>query len=350
MARKRILTGDRPTGRLHLGHYVGTLQNRLRLQDEYESFFIIADLHVLTTRPEREHILDSHGNIHQIVLDYLAIGIDPEKSVIFVQSAIPGIYELNLIFEMLVSVPRLERVPSLKEMARDAQLNTMPFGLLGYPVLQAADILLPRAHLVPVARDNEAHVEVAREIARRFNRLYGDVFPEPQALVGEVLVGTDGQAKASKSLDNVIYLSDDAATVERKVRGMYTDPQRVRADIPGRVEGNPVFIYHDAFNPDRDEVEDLKERYRRGQVGDVEVKQVLARTINDFLDPIRERRARYEAQPGLVKEIVVRGTQRMRRESEETMRLVREAMGMMELQIQPWVAEHNTFPAGLLCC
>jgi tryptophanyl-tRNA synthetase len=349
--RKRILTGDRPTGRLHLGHYVGTLQNRLRLQDEYESFFIIADLHVLTTRPEREHILEIHGNIHQIVLDYLSIGIDPEKSVIFIQSAIPGIYELNLIFEMLVSVPRLERVPSLKEMARDAQLNTMPFGLLGYPVLQAADILLPRAHLVPVARDNEAHVEVAREIARRFNRLYGDVFPEPQALVGEVLVGTDGQAKASKSLDNVIYLSDDAATVERKVCGMYTDPQRVRADIPGRVEGNPVFIYHDAFNPDQDEVADLKERYRRGQVGDVEVKQMLTRTINDFLDPIRERRAHYEAQPGLVEEIVVRGTQRMRQESEETMRLVREAMGMTELPESPaWVAEYSAFPAGLLCC
>ncbi len=211
MEKRRILTGDRSSGKLHLGHYVGSLANRVQLQDEYQCFFIIADLHTLTTRPEKEHILRIRHNVHEIVLDYLAVGIDPEKSVIFLQSAIPGTYELNLIFEMLVSVPRLERVPSLKEMARDANLQTMPFGLLGYPVLQAADILLPRAHLVPVAKDNEAHVEVAREIARRFNRLYGNrnggVFPEPQALIGELLVGTDGQAKASKSLDNVIYLS-----------------------------------------------------------------------------------------------------------------------------------------------
>jgi tryptophanyl-tRNA synthetase len=332
---RRILTGDRPTGRLHLGHYVGSLANRVRLQNEYECFFIIADLHVLTTRPEKEHILRIRHNIREIVLDYLAVGIDPETSVIFVQSAIPGTYELNLIFEMLVSVPRLERVPSIKEMARDARLAALPFGLLGYPVLQAADILLPRAHLVPVATDNEAHVEVAREIARRFNRLYGEVFPEPQALTGEVLVGTDGQAKASKSLDNVIYLSDDAKTVERKVRGMYTDPRRVRADVPGQVEGHPVFIYHDAFNPDRDEVEDLKKRYRRGKVGDVEVKQKLAHAINGFLDPVRERRAYYDARPGLIEEILGSGIRRMRQESDETMRLVREAMGMAELECSP---------------
>jgi tryptophanyl-tRNA synthetase len=328
MEKKRILTGDRPTGRLHLGHYVGSLANRVRLQDEYQCFFIIADLHVLTTRPEKEHLLAIRRNVREIVLDYLAVGIDPEKSTIFVQSAIPGTYELNLIFEMLVSVPRLERVPSLKEMAHDAQLETMPFGLLGYPVLQAADILLPRAHLVPVAKDNEAHVEVAREIARRFNRLYGEVFPEPEALVGSVLVGTDGQAKASKSLDNVIYLSDDAATVETKVRGMYTDPQRIRADIPGQVEGNPVFVYLGAFDPDLGEVEDLKKRYRRGKVGDVEVKQKLARAVNRFLDPIRERRAGYQARPELVEEILENGIRRMRREAEETLRLVHAAMGI----------------------
>jgi tryptophanyl-tRNA synthetase len=231
-------------------------------------------------------------------------------------------------------VPRLERVPSLKDMARDANLQTMPFGLLGYPVLQAADILLPRAHLVPVAKDNEAHVEVAREVARRFNRFYGEVFPEPEALIGEVLVGTDGQVKASKSLDNVIYLSDDAATVERKVRGMYTDPQRVRADIPGRVEGNPVFVYHDAFNPDVEEVNDLKERYRRGQVGDVEVKNKLARALNGFLDPIRERRACYASQPGLVEEVLVEGTRRMQEEARETMARVYEAMGLYGIRLR----------------
>jgi len=251
---------------------------------------------------------------------------------------------------MMVSVPRLERIPSIKEMARDARLETLPLGLLGYPVLQAADILLPRAHLVPVAKDNEAHVEVAREIARRFNRLYGEVFPEPQALVGEVLVGTDGQVKASKSLDNVIYLSDDAQTVARKVRGMYTDSRRVRADIPGQIEGNPVFIYHDAFNPDRDEVEDLKERYRRGKVGDVEVKEKLTQAINGFLDPIRERRARYATQPGLIEEILSSGIRRMRQESDETMRLVREAMGMMGLETDPNLTQPSTFPPGLIYC
>jgi tryptophanyl-tRNA synthetase len=347
-ATRRILTGDRPTGKLHLGHYVGTLQNRLALQEAYESFFIIADLHVLTTRPERENILQIRHNIREVVLDYLAVGIDPERSTIFVQSAIPGTYELNLFFEMLVSVPRLERVPSLKDMARDASLTTMPFGLLGYPVLQAADILLPRAHLVPVARDNAAHVEVAREVARRFNHLYGDVFPEPEGLIGEVLVGTDGQTKASKSLDNVIYLSDDAETVERKVRTMYTDPNRIRADVPGRVEGNPVFIYHDAFNSNAAEVADLKARYRAGQVGDVEVKQKLASAINTFLDPIRERRERFAAQPGLVGDILSAGNARMRSESRETVTLVREAMGFADFEV-PRVAE-SVLPSGLVYC
>ena len=348
MTKKRILTGDRPTGKLHLGHYVGSLANRVRLQDEYECFFIIADLHTLTTRPEREHILKIRHNVREIVIDYLAAGIDPEKSVIFVQSAIPGTYELNLIFEMLVSVPRLERIPTLKDMARDANLQTMPFGLLGYPVLQAADILLPRAHLVPVGKDNQAHVEVTRELARRFNRLYGQVFPIPEALLSKVptLVGIDG-TKMSKSRGNAIYLSDDSATVERKVHGMYTDPQRVRADVPGRVEGNPVFIYHETFNPNQEEVKDLKERYRRGKVGDVEVKEKLARAINGFLDPIRERRARYEAQPGLIEEILAGGIRRMRQESDETMRLVREAMG---LEARPSPAGHSALSPGLVYC
>ncbi len=348
MIKKRILTGDRPTGKLHLGHYVGSLANRVRLQDEYECFFIIADLHTLTTRPEREHILEIRHNVREIVLDYLAAGIDPKKSVIFVQSAIPGTYELNLIFEMLVSVPRLERIPTLKDMARDANLQTMPFGLLGYPVLQAADILLPRAHLVPVGKDNQAHVEVTRELARRFNRLYGQVFPIPEALLSEVptLVGIDG-AKMSKSRGNAIYLSDDNAAVKRKVHRMYTDPQRVRADVPGRVEGNPVFIYHETFNPNQEEVKDLKERYCRGKVGDVEVKEKLARAINGFLDPIRERRARYEAQPGLIEEILAGGIRRMRQESDETMRLVREAMG---LEARPSPAGHSALPPGLVYC
>ena len=328
MERKRILTGDRPTGQLHLGHYVGSLQNRLRLQDSYECFFIIADLHTLTTRPEKDYIRQVGEFVRELVLDYLAVGIDPERSVIFVQSGVPETFELNLIFEMLITVPRLERLPSLKDMARDANLEALPFGLLGYPVLQAADILLPRATLVPVGKDNEAHVEVSREIARRFNRLYGEVFPIPEALIGEVptLVGTDGQAKMSKSLNNAIFLADDPSSVEAKVMRMYTDPKRVSADIPGTVEGNPVFSYHDAFNPDKAEVAELKERYRKGKVGDVEVKRKLIKALNQFLAPIRERRAQFSR--STVEQLIVEGTRRARREAQETMSLVREAMGL----------------------
>ena len=334
MERKRILTGDRPTGKLHLGHYVGSLRNRVELQAAYDCLFIIADLHMLTTQPGREKIAQVANHARDIVLDYLAAGIDPEKSTIFVQSAVPETYELNLLFEMLVSVPRLERMPSLKEMARDANLDVMSFGLLGYPVLQAADILLPRAHLVPVGKDNEAHVELAREIARRFNGLYGEVFPVPEVMTeGPALVGTDGQGKMSKSRSNAILLSDDAQAVSRKVMGMYTDPQRVRADIPGRVEGNPVFIYHDAFNANSDEVEELKARYRQGTVGDVEVKRKLARAINDFLEPMRERRAQYESRPGLVDDILIDGIRRVRGTAQETMGLVYEATGLYGPQL-----------------
>jgi tryptophanyl-tRNA synthetase len=353
MERKRILTGDRPTGKLHLGHYVGSLQNRVQLQDEYDSLFIIADLHMLTTQPEKPQIEQVAQNVRDIVLDHLAAGIDPQKSTIFVQSAVPETHELNLLFEMLVTVPRLERLPSLKDMARAANLEVMPFGLLGYPVLQAADILAPRAHLVPVGQDNEAHVELTREIARRFNRLYGEVFPIPDVLTeGPTLVGTDGEAKMSKSRGNAIFLSDDEETVNRKVLGMFTDPKRVRADIPGRVEGNPVFVYHDAFNPDLAEVEDLKARYRLGNVGDVEVKRKLARAINEFLEPLRERRAQYEAQPGLVDDILVDGIRRVRSLAQETLDMVYEAMGLygprlLKTYSLPLVS--NGVPAVLAC-
>ena len=335
----RILTGDRPTGRMHLGHYVGSLENRVRLQDQYECMFIVADLHTLTTKPEHEAIATIGNNVHEMVLDYLSVGIDPEKSTIFLQSGVMETYELNLIFEMMISVARLERVPSLKDMATAANLDSMPLGLLGYPVLQAADILLPRANLVPVGKDNESHIEVTREIARRFNFLYAgtasvpEIFPIPDVLIGDVpsLIGTDGQAKMSKSLGNAIFLTDDEKTVNEKVRAMFTDPARVRADIPGRVEGNPVFIYHDAFNPNTAEIDDLKERYLKGTVGDVEVKKKLALAINNFLAPMRERRAKYEAQPGLVEDVLIAGTERARAEAQKTMALVREAMGMYRL-------------------
>lgn len=328
--RKRVLTGDRPTGRLHLGHWVGSIRNRVRLQREMECYFIIADLHTLTTRPEKEHLARIPELIREMVLDYLALGIDPDASTIFVQSAIPETAQLNLVFEMLVSLPRLERLPTIKDMARAARLEVLPFGLVGYPVLQAADILLPRAHVVPVGRDNLSHVEITREIARRFNQLYGDVFPEPEPLLSEepVLPGTDNKGKMSKSAGNAILISDDPATVERKVMQTYTDPKRVRADVPGTVKGNPVFVYHDLFNPDEAEVEDLKARYRAGRVGDVEVKRKLATALNGFLDPVRERREIFAAREGLVDEILYAGGLKMRGVAADTMDEVREAMGL----------------------
>jgi tryptophanyl-tRNA synthetase len=268
------------------------------------------------------------------VLDYLSVGMDPERSTIFLQSLVPEIPELYMLFSMLVSVPRLQRMPALKEVMRDLKLETATLGLLEYPVLQAADILCVRGDVVPVGKDQASHVELTREIARRFNDLYRPVFPEPEALIGEVptLPGTDGKTKMSKSVGNAIFLSDDAETVRRKVMSMYTDPTRIHATDPGHVRGNPVFTYHDAFNGDKEEVADLKRRYRRGRVGDVEVKQRLIRVLDAFLEPIRERRARYEARPGLTEEIVEAGSRRARQEAQETLRLAREAMGLTYLR------------------
>lgn len=325
---QRLLTGDRPTGKLHLGHYVGTLKNRVLYQYAYESFFLVADLHMLTTKNAPESIRQVDANARQLVLDAVAAGIDPQAVTFYLQSGVHEIHEVYTLLQNLVTVSRLERLPSLKDMARDAAIE-MPYGLLGYPVLQAADILCVRAHYVPIGKDNLAHVEITREIARRFNYLYGEVFPIPEGEVGEVptLVGTDGQSKMSKSLNNAIFLSDSAQEVERKVRAMYTDPNRVRSDIPGTVEGNPVFMYHDAFNPNRAEVEDLKERYRAGQVGDVEVKEKLAAAINRLLDPMRERRARYD-EPGLIEAILYEGTRRVCQETQQTLYAMRKAMGL----------------------
>ena len=333
--RKRILTGDRPTGRLHLGHWVGSIRNRVALQERYSCYFIIADLHTLTTKPTKEEILGLRENVHEMVLDYLACGIDPNKSVLYLQSAVPSVYELNLFFEMMVSLNRLTGLPSIKEMARNAGIDpeSVSFGLVGYPVLQSADILLPRAHLVPVGKDNEAHVELTRDIARRFNMLYGEVFPSPEAMIGEVptLVGTDGQGKMSKSAGNSIFLSDDPSTVSKKVRSMYTDPKRISADVPGTVEGNPVFIYHEIFNPDHAEVEEFKRLYREGKIGDVAVKERLAVVLNEALEPIRARRADFASQKGLVEEVLYQGTLEMQRVGEATLKEVRSAMGLSGL-------------------
>ncbi len=320
-SKKKILTGDRPTGPLHLGHYVGSLKNRVALQKQYDCFFIIADLHTLTTAMTREKTALINERVKGLVLDYLSVGIDPEKAIIYQQSKVPEVAYLSLIFTNLITVSRALRVPTLKDVMHDLHIEQPSLGLLNYPVLQAADILMVKANLVPVGKDQQSHVEVCREIARDFNKNFGEVFPIPEALIGEggTLVGTDGQAKMSKSIDNCIYLSDDEETVNKKVRGMYTDSTRLKATDPGHVEGNPVFIYHDAFNENKEEVADLKDRYAKGQVGDVEVKTKLAIAINKFLDPIRKKRAQYENNEELIKQIIDEGSKRARAEAQKTL-------------------------------
>jgi tryptophanyl-tRNA synthetase len=327
----RVLTGDRPTGKLHLGHYVGSLQNRVELQKSHKIIIVIADLHMLTTKPTADDIKSIGTFSKELVADYLAVGIDPNISNIYLQSAIPEIYELNLIFEMLVSVNRLSRLPSLKDMVKASNMSedSMPFGLLGYPVLQAADILLPRANLVPIGKDNEAHLEITREIARKFNSLYAPVFPEPESLIGEipVLMGTDGKAKMSKSINNCIFLSEEENALKKKVRSMYTDPNRIHANVPGTVEGNPVFQYLEAFTKDTSLLEEFKNRYRSGTVGDGEVKDHLFDVLNDFLKPIRSKREEILNDTGYIEEIILNGTEVMRSIAVDTMREVRKAMG-----------------------
>lgn len=325
-----ILTGDRPTGRLHLGHYVGTLKNRVALQDKYQCFFIMADLHTFTTACTKEATFTLNNRVREMVLDYLSVGIDPEKSVIYQQSRVPQVAYLSTIFSNLVTVPRAQRVPTLKDVMRDLNIQNPSLGLLNYPVLQAADILMVKANLVPVGKDQESHIEVTREIARDFNRLFGEIFPIPKALIGEVgtLVGTDGQVKMSKSIGNCIYLSDDEATVTKKVMSMYTDPTRIKPTDPGHVEGNPVFVYHDAFNSNQAEVDDLKDRYQKGTVGDVEVKQKLAQALNKFLDPIRDKRSLYESKSELIDEIIFQGSQKAAKIAQNTLDEVLKAMGI----------------------
>ncbi|BAE80825.1 tryptophanyl tRNA synthetase [Chlamydia felis Fe/C-56] len=334
--KKRVLTGDRPTGKLHLGHWVGSIKNRLDLQNNpaYECFFIVADLHTLTTRVRKEQVLDVDNHIYEVLADWLSVGIDPSKSAIYLQSAIPEIYELHLLFSMLISVNRIMGLPSLKEMAKNASIEEggLSLGLVGYPVLQSADILLAKAQLVPVGKDNEAHVELTRDIARNFNRLYGEIFPEPETLQGDLtsLVGIDGQGKMSKSANNAIYLSDDAEIIQDKVKRMYTDPNRIHATTPGKVEGNPLFIYHDIFNPNKEEVEEFKTRYRQGCIKDIEVKARLAEELILFLKPFREKRAELLAKPQVLHEALQLGTEKMRAIAKETMAEVHDTLRLSQ--------------------
>jgi tryptophanyl-tRNA synthetase len=324
---KRILTGDRPTGPLHLGHYVGSLQNRVKLQHEYDTYVLIADVQALTDNFEHPEMLEA--NIFEVALDYLAVGIDPEKTKIVVQSMVPELAELTTYFMNLVTVATLERNPTVKEEIKQRNfVKGVPVGFWSYPISQAADITIFKADLVPVGEDQLPMIEQAREIARRFNRLYSKVLIEPRAMLGAMarLPGTDGGAKMSKSLGNCIYLGDSADAVHKRVMSMFTDPKRIHPTDPGTVEGNPVFIYHDVFNPDKAEVDELKERYRKGTVGDVEVKQRLYAALNSFLTPLRDRRAAYAAKPHQVYEIIMEGTRRGREVARATMEEVRTAM------------------------
>ncbi len=323
--RKRILTGIRPTGALHLGHYAGALENWLRLQDEYECFFLIADYQVSDKADDIDSVREA---VHEIALDWLAVGLDPERSHFAIESLIPEHAELTLWLSWWLPLGMLQRNPTLKAEMAALESKSVPVAFFTYPVMQVANILMPKAHLVPVGEDQLPHIEMTREVARRFNRMFGEVFPEPEGLVGRVprLVGTDGNAKMGKSLDNAIQLKDDAETVTKKVKSMYTDPTRLRATDPGHVEGNPVFMYHDAFNPNAEEVQDLKDRYVVGKVGDVEVKEKLATVLNNLLDPIRERRAHFESKPKLVRDALAAGTGHAKKVAEETMREVRAAL------------------------
>jgi tryptophanyl-tRNA synthetase len=317
----------RPTGRLHLGHLVGALDNWVRLQSEYDCFYFVADWHALTTDFADTGPLTSYT--YDNVADWIGAGLDPEKSTFFIQSLVPEHAELFLLLSMVVPVPWLERVPTYKEQQdnlKEKDLSSV--GFLSYPLLQTADVAMYDATIVPVGEDQAAHLELAREAIRRFNNFFGSVLVEPEALLTTFrrLPGLDGDKKMSKSLGNTIHLSDTADEVVKKVRQMYTDPKRIRADIPGTVEGNPVFVYHDAFNPDTGEVDDLKARYRAGKVGDVEVKTKLARALNAHLEPIRERRAAVLARPDDLRDMLFEGSARARAVAQETMVRVRDAM------------------------
>jgi tryptophanyl-tRNA synthetase len=328
--RARVVSGMRPTGSLHLGHLIGALGNWVPLQDKYDCFYFVADWHALTSDFADTSRITSYA--YENVADWIGAGLDAEKSTFFVQSLVPEHAELYLLLSMVVPVPWLERVPTYKEQQenlKDKDLSSI--GFLGYPLLQAADVAIYDGRFVPVGEDQVAHLELAREAVRRFNNFFGsgaDVLVEPQPLLTPFgrLPGLDGDKKMSKSLGNTIHLSDNADEVKKKVMKMYTDPKRVRADVPGTVEGNPVFVYHDAFNPNTAEVEDLKERYRAGKVGDVEVKSKLAAALNAHLDPIRERRAAVLARPDYLKELLFQGSRRARAVAAETMARVRDAV------------------------
>jgi len=336
--RPTILTGDRPTGPLHLGHYAGSLLNRIVLQEEYNTFILIADVQALTDNFHQPEILKE--NILKVMLDYLAVGLDPEKVTFVLQSLVPEIHELTIYYLNLVTLARAFRNPTVKNEIREKR-NTkngkrifgknmdIPLGFLIYPIHQAADITVFDANLVPVGVDQLPMIEQTREIVRKMNMYYGkNLLTEPEAKAGDFprIPGIDGNTKMSKSLGNCIYLNDSKEDVNRMVKKMFTDPKRIRSDIPGTVENNPVFIYHDAFNPDREEVNYLKERYKKGKVGDTEVKAKLAKAINSMLEPIRRNHMHWEKRLKEIEELLYDHTAIARKRTKAVLNRVREGM------------------------
>jgi tryptophanyl-tRNA synthetase len=324
--KKRILSGMRPTGKLHLGNYVGALENWIRLQKECESYHMVADWHMLTT--DLEHTSEIGKNSIEVVIDWISAGLDPEKSPLFIQSHVKEHAELHLLFSMLVTIPRLQRNPTVKEQAKDLGLDkNMSYGHLGYPILQAADILIYKANAVPVGEDQAPHVEITREIARRFNTLYGEVFPEPKTLLTKFarLPGLEGR-KMSKSLDNAIYLSDAPEEIMRKMMKAYTDPKKIRKTDPGNPDGCVVFAYHKKFAPDG--IEQIRKDCQEGRLGCVAHKKEFAQILADWLKPFREKRAYYESHRDAIKKIIAEGDEKAREVACATMNEVRKAMSL----------------------
>lgn len=333
MAKEIILTGDRPTGKLHVGHYIGSLKKRVSMQNsgKYDSYIMIADQQALTDNArDPEKIKNS---LIQVALDYLAVGLDPKKSTIFVQSQIPALAELNLYYLNLVTVSRLERNPTVKaEIQQKHFERSIPAGFFTYPVSQAADITAFKANLVPVGDDQEPMLEQTREIVRTFNSIYGEVLVEPQGVFAPKgsgrLPGLDGNAKMSKSLNNAIYLSDDADTLRKKVMSMYTDPNHIHVEDPGKVEGNMVFTYLDIFDKDKDKVAELKEQYRAGGLGDVKIKRYLNEVLETELGPIRARREEFAKDIPAVYAMLKEGSEKANEVANKTLEEVRRAIGI----------------------
>lgn len=334
MAKEILLTGDRPTGKLHIGHYIGSLKNRVKLQNsgKYDPYIMIADTQALTDNARNPEKI--RNSLIQVALDYLAVGLDPKKSTIYVQSQIPALFELTAYYMDLVTVARLERNPTVKtEIKQKDFKDSIPVGFLNYPVSQAADITAFKATIIPVGDDQEPMLEQTREIVRTFNRVYNtDILVEPKGYFPPKgqgrLPGLDGNAKMSKSLGNAIYLADDAKTVQKKVMSMYTDPNHIHVEDPGKIEGNTVFTYLDVFDPDKDKVAELKEEYQKGGLGDVKIKRYLNKVLEAELAPIRERREKFAQDEDAVYEMLLEGSKKANKVANETLQQVRDAIGL----------------------